>query len=111
MDIEFIRSYCLEKEGVEECLPFDDVTLVFKVHGKMFLLMPLDAEEVTINVKCYPDLAIELRDKYDCVTGGYHMNKKHWNTIRLNNCLSAKMLKQQIDHSYELVAKRKKAKK
>lgn len=104
MDVEQIRAYCLKKQMVEECFPFDEVTLVFKVRGKMFLLMSLDASPLSINVKCDPDTAIQLRDEYDCVLPGYHMNKRHWNTILINGCLPAKDLKVQIDNSYDLVA-------
>ena len=103
MNIDEIREYCLAKADVEECFPFDEETLVFKVMGKMFLLAGLNDSPVQINVKCDPDRAIELRDEYAQVLPGYHMNKKHWNTIVIDGLLGARFLKQQIDHSYDLV--------
>jgi predicted DNA-binding protein (MmcQ/YjbR family) len=103
MNIEFLREYCLSKKGVEETLPFGPDVLVFKVLGKVFLLCPLDTDGVQFNVKCDPDLAVELREEYDCVLPGYHMNKKHWNTILANGSVPMKQLKDWIDHSYELV--------
>ena len=109
MDIESLRQYCLSKPGVEETLPFGPDTLVFKVSGKIFLLTGLDSEELSFNVKCDPDKAIELREEYpETVLPGYHMNKKHWNTIIVDGRLSAKQLKEMIDDSYDLVAKNKK---
>lgn len=108
MDIENLREYCLSKPGVEETLPFGPDTLVFKVNGKMFLLTGLDEEQLSFNVKCDPDKAIELREEYDCVKPGYHMNKKHWNTIVVDGSVSSKQLKEWIDDSYELVMGKKK---
>ena len=104
MDIELLRDYCLQKKDVTETLPFGPDVLVFKVKGKVFLLIPLDTEELQFNVKCDPDWAVELREEYTCIQPGYHMNKKHWNTILLDGVLNSKQLKQMIDHSYELVA-------
>jgi predicted DNA-binding protein (MmcQ/YjbR family) len=104
MDIEAIREYCLSKDGVEETLPFGPDTLVYKVGGKAFLLMGLDAEDLRFNVKCDPDLAQELRERYPCVLPGYHMNKKHWNTIVVDGSVSGSLLKEWIDHSYQLVS-------
>lgn len=102
MNIEHFRSYCLAKKAVTEEFPFDQNTLVFKVAGKMFALTDVDNFE-SINLKCDPELAIELREKYDSVTPGYHMNKKHWNTVLINGTISDKMVEQWIDHSYNLV--------
>ncbi len=102
MNIETIREYCLSKKGVTECFPFDEVTLVFKVMGKMFLLTNLDGE-LSINVKCDPEKAIELRELYPSVTPGYHMNKKYWNTVMIDGSLSEKLVCSFIDHSYQLV--------
>ena len=110
MDIESLREYCLAKPGVEESLPFGPDTLVFKVGGKIFLLCSLDAEVLSFNVKCDPELAIELRERFDCVQPGYHMNKKHWNTISVDGSVPTKQLKEWIDHSYEIIAKAKKSK-
>lgn len=104
MNFETIREYCLLKPGVEEGLPFGPDTLVYKVNGKIFLLMGLDQSPLSFNVKCNPELAIELREKYACVQPGYHMNKKHWNTITVDGKVSTKTLKDWIDHSYKLVA-------
>lgn len=103
MNIETLQEYCLSKKAVEETLPFGPDVLVYKVAGKVFLLCPLDSEQFQFNVKCDPDLAIELRDQYRCVLPGYHMNKKHWNTIIGDGSVSDKILKQWIDHSYQLV--------
>jgi len=107
MNIEEIRVYCLSKAGVEEGLPFGGDTLVFKVNGKMFLLMGMSSQPLQFNAKCDPDRAIELREKYDCIIPGYHMNKKHWNSVIIDNTLSKKQLKDLIDHSYDLVFKPK----
>ena len=103
MDIEQLREYCLLKPGVEETLPFGPDTLVYKVIGKVFLLTGLDTEELRFNVKCDPDKAVELREQFSCVLPGYHMNKKHWNTVVVNGSVSTKQLTEWIDDSYELV--------
>lgn len=108
MNIESIREYCLHKPGAEETLPFGPSTLVYKVDGKAFLLMGLDNEELRFNVKCDPDKAIELREEHACVLPGYHMNKKHWNTIVVDGSVSSKQLKEWIDWSFDLVRKKKK---
>ena len=104
MNIESLQQYCLSKTGVEETLPFGPATLVYKVGGKVFLLTSLDAEDFRFNVKCDPDLAQELREQYSCVLPGFHMNKKHWNTIIVDGSVSTKILKEWIDHSYNLIA-------
>lgn len=103
MDAELIREYCLSKKGVEDCFPFDNNTLVFKVMEKMFLLVSLEAQPVSINAKCDPEKVIALRENYSSVLPGYHMNKKHWNTIICDNSISQKLLKEWIDDSYDLV--------
>ncbi|BDS11149.1 MmcQ/YjbR family DNA-binding protein [Aureispira anguillae] len=105
MNIEDFRIYCLSKTGTEECLPFDENTLVFKVMGKMFALTSLEKEEFTVNLKCDPDKSLELRESYDEVQPGYHMNKKHWNTVAFERSLRDSFLKELIDHSYNLVVK------
>jgi predicted DNA-binding protein (MmcQ/YjbR family) len=102
MNIESIREYCLIKSDVTECFPFDDTALVFKVKNKMFALLNLDSPH-SINLKCDPDKAIELREQYPFVIPGYHMNKTHWNTILLDDAVPDKLLKQWIDQSYQLV--------
>lgn len=108
MNIETLREYCLSKPDTEETLPFGPDNLVYKVNGKMWLLTGLDNEPLQFNVKCDPDLAIELRDTYPCVLPGYHMNKKHWNTVVVDGSVSDRQLIEWIDHSYELVALGKK---
>ncbi len=108
MNAEEIRLYALAKEDVTESFPFGEDTLVFKVDNKIFLLAGLDNTPFQFNVKCDPDKAVELRDEYpDCVFPGYHMNKKHWNTI-LPHGLKNALVKEMIDESYRLVAKKKK---
>ncbi len=102
MNIESLREYCLSKPEVEECLPFDEETLVFKVAGKMFALTSLDSS-LSVNLKCDPELAIDLREKYAAVLPGYHMDKKHWNTIIIDGSLPDKLIMEWIDHSYWLV--------
>jgi predicted DNA-binding protein (MmcQ/YjbR family) len=104
MNIEELREYCLVKKGSEECFPFDETTLVFKAGGKMFLLVDIDSKPLSFNVKCDPEKALTLREKYDCVQPGFHMNKTHWNTIECDGSVNQKLLKEWIDHSYELIA-------
>lgn len=104
MNVEEFRLYCLSKKAVEECFPFDEVTLVFKVAGKMFALTGLDDEEFKVNLKCEPDKAITLREQYpDTVFPGYHMNKQHWNTVHIGKDLSSELLYRMIDESYDLI--------
>jgi predicted DNA-binding protein (MmcQ/YjbR family) len=102
VNIEEYRDYCLNKPGVTEGFPFDNKTLVFKVMGKMFALTDVDQFE-GINLKCDPDYAIELREKYEAVSAGYHMSKKHWNTVNTQSDISDKKITHLINHSYELV--------
>lgn len=104
LNIESIRDYCLHKKGVTESFPFDEETLVFKVMNKMFCLSNITAP-ISINLKCDPETAIELREKYEGVLPGYHMNKKHWNTIMIDEIRSSKLINEWIDNSYELVVK------
>ena len=105
MDVESLREYCLAKPAVEESFPFGETTLVFKVKGKIFLLTGLDSPVLEFNVKCDPEKAIEWREQYAAVQPGYHMNKKHWNTIIVDGQLSKKLLLQFVDDSYKLVGK------
>lgn len=103
MNIEELRDYCLSKKGVTESFPFDEKTLVFKVLGKMFALTGLERMPPQVNVKCDPEKSIELREQYDgIIYAGYHMNKRLWNTIEYSN-LPPDFIKEQIDHSYDLV--------
>lgn len=106
MDIDIIRDHVLQKPGVTEGFPFGEDTLVFKVKEKMFLLVALESSPLQFNVKCDPDRAVELREEYpDHVLPGYHMNKKHWNTVIIGGRLSKKQLLEMIDDSYKLVGK------
>lgn len=109
MNIEEFRDYCLTKKGVTEQFPFDNVTLVFKVMGKIFALTGLDAWEKgkqKINLKCDPDKAEELRATYEGIVAGWHSNKRHWNTVTLNSSdVSNDLVKQLISHSYDLVVR------
>jgi len=108
MHIEQLREYCIRKKGVTEHFPFDEVTLVFKVMGKMFALIGLERwerGEPQMNLKCNPDWSEELRGEYESINPGFHMNKKHWNTITLNNDVSDVFAFELIDHSYDLVVK------
>jgi len=102
MDIVALRDYCIAKKGSAESFPFGDDTLVFKVNGKIFALINLDGE-LSINLKCDPALAIELRERYSEVAPGYHMNKKHWNTVFLTGSVPDKEVFSWIDHSYDLI--------
>jgi len=106
MNIETLREYCLSKKSVTESFPFGDDTLVFKVKGKIFVLASIEGD-LTINLKCDPSLAIELRERYTSVIPGYHMNKKHWNTILADGSIPDKEIFSWIDHSYNLVLSRK----
>ena len=102
MNIELLRDHCLAKPGVTEGFPFGEDTLVFKVGGKMFLLTGLNSGN-SFNVKCEPELAIELRERHPEVQPGYHMNKKLWNTVFMDGTLSDKQLLEMVDHSYNQV--------
>ena len=102
MDIEKLRQYCLSKPEVTESFPFGDETLVFKVAGKIFALVNLNSD-LSINLKCNPELAIDLRERYPAVQPGYHMNKIHWNTVIIDGSVSDKLMHEWIEHSYWLV--------
>jgi len=106
MDLTQFREYCLTKAGASEGTPFGSDVLVFKVGGKMFALAALDDVPPTVNLKCEPDVALDLRDRYEQVSPGYHMNKKHWNTIEIGTGIPDAELRKMIDHSYDLVARR-----
>lgn len=104
MDIETLRDYCLQKKAVTEELPFGPDTLVFKIAGKIFALVSLDEIPLRVNLKCDPEMAISLREEYpEIILPGYHMNKKHWNTVVLNGSLSFSFIFGLVDHSYGLV--------
>ena len=105
MNVEDISEYCLSKKGTSEDFPFDEETLVFKVMGKMFALIPLERIPLQINLKCEPELAVELRERYEAVQPGFHMNKNHWNTIWVDGTLRNELIYKWIDDSYNLVVK------
>lgn len=108
MNIEQIRNFCIAKKGVSENFPFDFDTLVFKVMDKMFALAPLkkwENGEARINLKCNPEKAVALRENYEGIYAGFHMNKKHWNTVNINEDVPDDLVKELINHSYDLVVK------
>lgn len=105
MDIEQFREYCFTKKGVTENFPFDEVTLCVRVMGKIFAITGLDSERFTVNLKCEPDYAVELREQHPEVQSGFHMSKKHWNTVDFEGSLDDRTLRHLIDHSYEQVVK------
>ena len=103
MNVEEFSEYCLSKKGTSEDFPFDEETLVFKVMGKMFALIPLERIPFQINLKCDPELAVEFRERYEAVQPGYHMNKNNWNTILIDGSLRKDLILEWIDLSYNLV--------
>ncbi|MCF8364217.1 MAG: MmcQ/YjbR family DNA-binding protein [Bacteroidales bacterium] len=103
MNVEDLRNYCLSKKAVTESTPFDDVTLVFKVAGKMFAIIPLDETDLSITLKCDPEKAISLRERYPAVKPGYHTSKIHWNTVSVDGTVDRSLIVEWIDHSYEMV--------
>lgn len=105
MNIESISEYCRKKKGITEDFPFDEDTLVIRVMNKIFLLASLEKVPLQINLKCDPEYAVELRERYDSVQPGFHMNKSHWNTVIIDGTISVSELKEMIDHSYEQVVK------
>ncbi|NGY38954.1 MmcQ/YjbR family DNA-binding protein [Flavobacterium sp. XN-5] len=108
MNLETYYEYCLSKKGVTEHFPFDKDTLVFKVGGKMFALSSLqkwESGEPAVNLKCDPERALELRAQYDSIKPGFHMSKTHWNTVAMHQDVPNSLVKELIDHSYELVFK------
>jgi len=102
MDIVYFRDYCLAKPGTTEDMPFDNKVLVFKVMDKMYALTDVDLF-TSINLKCDPSKALELRDRFDGINAGYHMNKKHWNTVECDGSVPDNLIKELTDHSYDLV--------
>jgi predicted DNA-binding protein (MmcQ/YjbR family) len=103
--LEQLRNYCQQKSGVYENFPFDNVTLTFRVKGKMFALCGINDGPLEVNLKCDPELSELLREKYDAIKPGWHMNKKHWNTVTLDGSIPDEEIKELIDMSYELVVK------
>lgn len=108
MDIEELRDFVLTMKDVEESFPFGEDTLVFKTNNKIFLLVSLSSSPLQFNAKCDPEKAIQFREEFPCILPGYHMNKKHWNTVIIDGRLSKSQLKEFIKDSYHLVAKKKK---
>ena len=108
MDIEELRDFVLTMKDVEESFPFGEDTLVFKTNNKIFLLVSLSSSPLKFNAKCDPEKAIQFREEFPCILPGYHMNKKHWNTVIIDGRLSKSQLKEFIKDSYHLVAKKKK---
>ena len=105
MNPETLREHCIGKPGVTESFPFGGDALVFKVGGKMFALLATESQPTTINLKCDPERAVQLREENDAVIPGYHMNKTHWNTITIDGRVRSSDVQEWIDHSYELVRK------
>jgi predicted DNA-binding protein (MmcQ/YjbR family) len=105
MDLETLRDYCLRKKGTDEAFPFGESVMVLRVAGKMFALIGIENVPLTINLKCEPELAVELRDRYDAVRPGYHMNKKLWNTVVIDGSIREREILEMIDHSYDEVVK------
>jgi len=103
MDIEQLRTYCLAKKGTSEDFPFGEETLVIRVGRKMFALTTLTNYPPRVNLKCDPERALELRERYEAVQPGYHQNKRHWNTVTLDDSIPPREILEMIDHSYELV--------
>jgi predicted DNA-binding protein (MmcQ/YjbR family) len=102
MTITFFREYCLSKPGTSEDTPFDENTLCFKVGGKIFAIIDIELFE-SVNLKCDPERAVELREQYHGIGPGYHMNKKHWNTVMFDGSVSDKLVLELVDHSYDLI--------
>jgi predicted DNA-binding protein (MmcQ/YjbR family) len=103
MDLPDAISHCLSKPGAEETMPFGPNALVYKVGGKMFALTSPDDFPAWLNLKCDPERSLELRDHYAAITPGYHMNKRHWNTVLLDGSVPSELVRELIDHSYDLV--------
>lgn len=105
MNIEELREYCLSLKGTTECFPFDEFSLVFKVQGKMFALIPLDNPDTQITLKCDPERAIALREEFESIVPAYHFNRMHWNSVIIHPTISRELLCELINHSYDLVVK------
>jgi len=105
MTAEDLKDYCLDKKGTTADFPFDDVTLTVRVGKKIFALIATDSDPLRVNLKCDPVLAMELRDRYDAITPGYHMNKLHWNTVVMDGTVPDDLVREMVDESYLLVFK------
>ncbi len=104
MKFETLQSYCLAKQKATFDFPFDEETIVFRVNGRIFALAAISGRPLSVNLKCEPELAMQLREQYEAVKPGYHMNKKHWNTVTLDGSIPLREIYGMIDHSYDLVA-------
>lgn len=102
MNVEELRQYCIEKKAATESFPFDEETLVFKVMNKMFAIVPLESPHASISLKCDPDRAIELREEYEGINAGWHLNKVHWNSVNAET-VPSQLVCELIDHSYDLI--------
>ncbi|MGH9197267.1 MAG: MmcQ/YjbR family DNA-binding protein [Acidimicrobiia bacterium] len=103
MDLEDLRGYCLSKPGADESYPFGPGALVMKVGGKLFAIIADESDPLTLSLKCEPDIAVMLRSHYPAVGPGYHLNKRHWNTVTLNGTIQKKQILEWVDDSYDLV--------
>ncbi|MBO0950697.1 MmcQ/YjbR family DNA-binding protein [Fibrella forsythiae] len=103
MTVEELRDYCLSKPATTESFPFDETTLVFKVAGKVFALLDIDGRPMSVNLKCDPERAVELRELHAAIQPAFHMNKRHWNSVTSNGSLRDSLIRELIDHSYERV--------
>ena len=105
MNHDKFRKYCLGKKGASEDMPFDDETLCFRVGNKIFAITDIEKTPASYNLKCNPERALELREEYEAISPGWHMNKKHWNTVTPDASIPDSLIYELIDHSYELVFK------
>ena len=106
MNLEKFRLHCLGKNGATEDFPFDETTLVFRIAGKIFAMTDVEGIPLSFNLKCDPERSVELREAYSCITPGYHMDKKHWLTVKPDGSISDKLIYELIDHSYNLVVQK-----
>lgn len=103
MNLDKFRTYCLSRKGATEDFPFDDTTMTFRVGEKMFALIDIESTPFRFNLKCDPERALELREEYECIKPGWHMNKKHWNTVVPDDTIDDAFVYELIDHSYDLI--------
>jgi len=101
--MEMLRDYILSKPATTDDFPFGPQAMVFRVAGKIFGIMPWEENPISISLKCDPDRAVQLREMYPGITGAYHLNKTHWNGVKMDNSVSLELVTDLIDHSYELI--------
>ena len=106
MDPAQLRDQCLSFAGAEETFPFGPNTSVFKVEGKIFALSRLDADPLKVSLKCEPELAVQLRRDHEAIIGGYHLNKRHWNTVTLDGSVPEQLVRDMVEDSYDLIVSR-----